>query len=126
MSKKQDIDNAWSYYKHADTVNATRSNFFLATQGIFINTVFGIWNSSNPVTSILPVIGLIISIVWWLVNCNIGRKMKNLHSLYLNTEKVYNHFLGDIKPFLSSAFLLNRVLPAVFTLFWLFIIFHWL
>ncbi len=113
---KSYFEKAWEFYKHADMLNATRFNFFLVAESMLIVSLATVQKDSFFCFLVI-IMGLLFSIVWWIVSWSISSRMNKLKENYLVKESVYNEYINVCNPKISN-FLLNHLLPVATIFLW--------
>lgn len=95
-NKDEKFDNAWKFYQHADSINATRFNFFMVAESMFILAYSSVKDNPDWLKLLLIISGLIITILWLVITNNIQEKMDKLNEKYLKKDMIYGYYLGNL------------------------------
>ena len=117
----KDVEKAWEYYKHADTIYAGRVYFFLVAESVLIASVIQVAynrNAGSPFASLLiTLIGLIFTLSWLYVNHRLAKRMTFLDNNYLKLDPVYSRYMSAASG-ISARILLTYLLPSITLVFW--------
>lgn len=124
MSKKEQIDRAWEYYKHADSLNATRFSFILAAEALLVGAFFAADAEKRPEICVLPFAGLLLSIGWLIVANNITKRLAYLSKGFLARDEIFKAYLKVISPIVTSNCVLTYIFPWIFIVVWTVVIYQ--
>ena len=117
---KNEIKDAWEYYRHADNLNASRVNFFLVAESMLV--VSFVTTPSFGLRIPISILGIIFSFAWLYVTARLSKRMKYLLNSYLTKDPIYKKYMESVSC-LSSNIILSWILPISTILFWIFLIF---
>lgn len=116
-----DNDRAWRYLQHADTQDASRSNFSLVAESMLIVAYFMV-SPGTAVTITLRIavclLGTAYTLAWLYVSVRLNKRMQPLHKHLKENDATYRIFLEAVRgP--SATLILSWALPLATLAFWL-------
>tara|TARA_B100002003_G_scaffold225319_1_gene231263 strand:+ start:36 stop:641 length:606 start_codon:yes stop_codon:yes gene_type:complete len=120
----KELERAWGYYKHADSITAGKINFFLVAESILIVSFLALFKYASSETWLLlsiTILGLVYTSVWFVVNLKITWKANCLKESIRIYDPIYNYYE------MGSNNWLNKIsfhywLPIPTICFWIFLI----
>ena len=124
MDEKEKKNFLWDWLNHENNIFTNRGSVFLLAETLlFVIISTGVNNSIVP-QNIMIIAGLVITLIWLLVNLKhiYGTHRVIVNELNLDPNYVWNEVRKKRKKifFWSNHFLLGILLPFIFLLLWLY------
>lgn len=118
-----EIERAWRYYQHADTIQHQRHGFFMVAHAMLFAAYA---QRVEPWSVVYALLGAIFAGVWYLSAERLSDGMSALSTRYLasstetQSDPVYVHYLSSLRRIggASGRTLMNVVIPWLIVFAW--------
>lgn len=116
-----EFEYLWEKLKHEDTLFSNRANFFLVAQSLLFASIV-VFHTDSKFKIIDTSLGIIIAMIWFYCSFRNIAVQENIKD-EMNTHKPPVEIKEITPSWLSTHILMGMVMPIIFLISWLFILY---